>query len=82
MRIHVAWLALALTACLVDSGQSQEESGRILGRVVTQDGTPAATVRVEAQSASLLGPRRETTDARGTTGPSGCLWAAIASGSH
>ena len=65
MRIHVAWLALALTACMVESGQSQEESGRILGRVVTQDGTPAATVRVEAQSASLLGPRRETTDARG-----------------
>jgi hypothetical protein len=65
MRTHVAWVAFALAVCLAEKGEAQEESGRILGRVMTQEGIPAAGVRVEVRSASLLGPRSETTDARG-----------------
>ncbi|HEX3232656.1 MAG TPA: TonB-dependent receptor [Gemmatimonadales bacterium] len=64
MRTHVV-LAFAMTVCLAQSGQSQEESGRVLGRVVVEGGVPAAGVRVEAQGTSMLGLRRETTDARG-----------------
>jgi hypothetical protein len=65
MRTRVVPLALLLSICLAQAGESQEESGRILGRVVTSEGVPAAGVRIEAQSPYLLGVRRESTDARG-----------------
>jgi hypothetical protein len=58
-------LALALAVCLVEPCQAQEESGRIIGRVVTQGGSPAAGVRVVAEARDGPGTRQESTDASG-----------------
>lgn len=65
MRTHALWYAIALAVCLVAPAQAQEESGQLLGRVMSAQGVPASGVRIELQSPNLLGTRRETTDARG-----------------
>jgi carboxypeptidase family protein/TonB-dependent receptor-like protein len=61
---RASYTALVLTVLPTARAVSQEESGRILGRVVAGD-APAAAVRVEAQGRSLPAGRHSETDASG-----------------
>jgi hypothetical protein len=65
MRTHVAYVVVALALSLVEQGLSQEESGRIIGRVVTEGGIAASGARIVAEGPSIQGARHETSDARG-----------------
>ena len=65
MRAQVGWIVLALALGAAQRVLAQEESGRILGRVVTEGGIPASGVRVEAEGVNVLGSRHEVTDANG-----------------
>ena len=60
MRTHALWYAIALAVCLVAPAQAQEESGQLLGRVMSAQGVPASGVRIELQSPNLLGTRRRS----------------------
>jgi hypothetical protein len=68
MRSHAILVAFAVLVSSAEAGLSQEESGRINGRVVTKGGIPASGVRIAAQGASIQGTRIEISDARGYFG--------------
>jgi hypothetical protein len=65
MRVHAVCVAFALTVAIAEPALAQEQSGQIIGRVLTEGGVPAAGVGVVADGRSILGSHNETTDASG-----------------
>jgi hypothetical protein len=65
MRTRVSCIALALAIGAARSGQSQEQSGSIAGRVVLDRGNPAGGVRIVAEGRSGFTGREQATNPSG-----------------
>src|SRR5688500_2434930 len=64
--MRTALLAALLFWIPHSQGGAQETTGRLVGRVVTQDGVPLAEVEVAASGPRLLGLREGRTTSAGT----------------